>query len=338
MRAPAFWWRTGSSLQSLLLYPSSLIYGAVAGGRMRRPGLEAPRPVICIGNFTAGGAGKTPTAMAVAAILSSAGETPAFLSRGYGGRERGPILVSPALTARDVGDEPALLARFAPTVVSRDRPAGAALAAQTGASVIIMDDGLQNPSLIKDCAIAVVDGATGIGNGLTLPAGPLRAPMAAQWAAIDAVLVIGEGEAGARVARTAANFGKAVFSGRLVPDARDLTALADQPVLAFSGIGRPEKFFTTLREAGIVIGETRSFPDHHDFTAADIAALRHLAESRGLTPVTTEKDLVRLEGDWQGPAWKALSALGVSLVIENESAFRALLLARIAERPARATA
>jgi tetraacyldisaccharide 4'-kinase len=335
MRAPDFWWRAKPSLLSALLLPTSLVYGAIAAGRMRRRGEIAALPVICIGNFTAGGAGKTPTAIAVAEILAASGELPAFLSRGYGGREAGPLQVEPRHTSQDVGDEPRLLARIGTTIVSRDRPAGACLAVESGATAIVMDDGLQNPSLVKDCTIAVIDGAAGIGNGLAIPSGPLRAPMGAQWPAVDAVLIIGEGAAGESITLDAKRHGKRVFAGRLVPDEACLASLRDARVLAFAGIGRPEKFFDTLRASGIVVEETRSFADHHAYTAAEITTLMRLAESRGLTPVTTEKDMARLSGAASLPTWPGLSALPVRLRVDEETAFRNLLLRRIAERRTR---
>jgi tetraacyldisaccharide 4'-kinase len=291
----------------------------------------AALPVVCVGNFTVGGAGKTPTAIAVAELLAAAGEIPAFLSRGYGGTEPGPVQVRPTHTSREVGDEPCLLAGTAPVIVSRDRLAGARMAFEAGATLIVMDDGLQNPSLIKDCTIAVVDGPTGIGNARPLPAGPLRAPMEAQWAGIDAVVIIGEGAAGERVAVDAERLGKKVFTGRLVPDKSNLRPLRDARVLAFAGIGRPEKFFATLREAGIAVEDTRGFPDHHAYTAAEIDSLMRLAESRDLIPVTTEKDFTRLSGLGL-PNWPALTVLRVALQLDDVGAFRNLLLRRIAER------
>jgi tetraacyldisaccharide 4'-kinase len=334
MRAPNFWWRENPSLLSTLLQPASLIYDAVASRRMRKRGEVAALPIICIGNFTAGGAGKTPTAVTVAELLAASGETPAFLSRGYGGTEAGPIQVGPSHTSRNVGDEPCLLAGIGPVIVSRDRPAGARLALEIGATAIIMDDGLQNPSLVKDCAIAVVDGTTGIGNGYTIPSGPLRASMEAQWAAVDAIVIVGDGAAGERVARDGERHDKKVFTARLVPDEASLSALNDTRVLAFAGIGRPEKFFATLRESKIAVAETRSFPDHHAYTAADITALMRFAESHNLKPVTTEKDLARLSGRGL-PIWPALAALRVRLKIDDEGVFRNLLLRRIAERRTR---
>jgi len=336
MRAPRFWWRPSPSLQANLLRPAGMIYTSVAARRMRRPGEQADLPVICIGNFTVGGAGKTPTALAVAKILDAAGESPAFLSRGYGGRLRGPLQVRSTHTAFEVGDEPILLAGTAPTIVSRDRPAGARLSHEMGSTVVIMDDGLQNPSVIKDCALAVVDGAIGIGNGLTLPAGPLRAPMAAHWPAVDAVLVIGDGEPGRRVAEEAEQHGKRVFKARLEPAAESAEALRGKRVLAFAGIGRPEKFFDSLHACGAVVEATYSFPDHHRYKAAELAALRREAEARRLQAVTTEKDFVRIGGAQGREAWPDVMVLPVQLRIENEAGLRNLLLRRISERRLRA--
>lgn len=332
MRAPGFWWRSRSTVPASLLRPASLVYGAVAARRMGKRGARADLPVICIGNFTAGGAGKTPTALAVAEILEAAGESPAFLSRGYGGTLRGPVQVQARHGAREVGDEPLLLAAAAPAIVSADRPAGARLASEIGATVLIMDDGLQNPSLMKDCAIAVVDGATGIGNGLPLPSGPLRAPMEAQWPAVDAVLVIGEGAAGAAVARQAALLGKRVLKGGLVPDPRLAAMLEGQRILAFAGIGRPDKFFDTLRACGAILEEARAFPDHHPYDGSDLDRLRQDARARGLRAVTTAKDFARI-ASLNGPeAWEDLLVLPVRLRLEDEAGLRNLLLRRIGDR------
>ncbi len=330
MRAPRFWWQPSPSLRANLLRPAGLAYGSVAAIRMKRRGEQAELPVICIGNFTAGGAGKTPTAIAVATILDLAGENPAFLSRGYGGRLAGPVRVQPQHGAADIGDEPVLLSRTARTIVSRSRPAGARLAYEIGATVVIMDDGLQNPSLVKDCAIAVVDGATGIGNGLPLPAGPLRAPMGAQWPMVDAVLVIGDGDPGRQVALEADEHGKRVFTASLEPAPEAVTALKGRRIMAFAGIGRPEKFFDTLHACGALVDVTHAFPDHHPFKPEELAALRQEAESRGLLPVTTEKDLVRIAN--ASALWPELTALPVRLRIENETGLRNLLMRRINER------
>ncbi|WP_243372886.1 tetraacyldisaccharide 4'-kinase [Microvirga solisilvae] len=332
MRAPSFWWQNSTSFLANLLRPVSAIYGTVSSMRMKRQGERADLPVICIGNFTAGGAGKTPTALLIAEILDAAGESPAFLTRGYGGTLRGPLQVQPQHKAMDVGDEPILLAGMAPTIVSADRPAGARLAHEIGATVVIMDDGLQNPSIKKDCAIAVIDGATGIGNGLPIPSGPLRAWMSAQWPAVDAVLVMGAGAAGEAVARQAALLNKRVFKGNLMPDPGLANTLNGQKVLAFAGIGRPEKFFDTLHACGAIVVEARSFPDHHPYNRSDLEALRREAETRGLQAVTTEKDFVRIVSLNGSAVWEGLTVLPVRLHVDDEAALRNFILRKVGER------
>lgn len=333
MRAPAFWWAPRPTPLASLLRPISFVYGALAGRRMSRKGERANLPIICIGNFTAGGAGKTPTALAIAELLEGAGESPAFLSRGYGGRLRGPVQVQqPQYSPIDVGDEPILLAGMAPTIVSRDRPSGALLASEIGATVVIMDDGLQNASLLKDCSIAVVDAATGIGNGLPLPSGPLRTFMQAQWPAVDSLLLIGNGAPGEMLAREAALLGKRVFRGALVPDPTIAKSLEGKRVLAFAGIGRPEKFFETLHACGATIEVAKAFPDHHPYNAVDLDGLRQEARRRSLMPVTTEKDFVRVAAAARSEPWTSLSVLPVRLKIEDASGLRNYLLRRISDR------
>lgn len=324
MRAPAFWWRTPPTPLARALAPLGYLYGRLVVQRMSKRGAAAFLPVICVGNFTAGGAGKTPTALAVAELLRADGERPAFLSRGYGGREAGPLLIDAArVGAGDVGDEPVLLARSAPTIVARDRPAGAALAAGTGATVIVMDDGLQNPSLLKSLSLAVVDGTTGIGNGLPLPAGPLRAPLAAQWPRTNAVVVIGDGGPGDRIAGEAATRGRPVLRASLEADPAAAARLKGERVLAFAGIGRPAKFFESLAACGAIIVEARAFGDHHAYTAAEIARLAAEAQAGGLALVTTEKDRVRLEG--LGVPLAAVLTLPVRLAFEDPESVTTLL-------------
>jgi tetraacyldisaccharide 4'-kinase len=326
MRDPDFWWRDGS-LMAGLLAPLGMVYGAIAARRMARLGARAALPVICVGNFTLGGAGKTPTALWLAKVLQAAGENPCFLSRGYGGDDAGPKLVDPQTdSASQVGDEALLLARVAPTIVSRDRVAGARAA--TGASVIIMDDGLQNASLAKDFTLAVVDGRRGIGNGHVFPAGPLRAPLGAQLARSDALLIVGDGKNAAGVIAAAGE--RPILRGRLVPDEAALTALKGRNVFAFAGIGDPEKFFATLTQSGIPLTERRAFADHHRFTGEEAAELVMQAEHAGLTLLTTEKDHARMAGD---PALAALAeraqVLPVTLVVDEADALRALVLKKI---------
>jgi tetraacyldisaccharide 4'-kinase len=330
MREPAFWRSRG--LLPTLLAPSAALYGAVAGWRMSRQGERAAVPVICVGNFTVGGAGKTPAALAVAALLAAAGERPAFLTRGYGGSLPGPLRVDPERHgAAEVGDEPLLLARAAPTIMSRDRPAGARLAVEIGAGVVVMDDGLQNPSLLKDLSFAVVDAATGIGNGLPLPAGPLRAPLNAQWPRVDAVILVGDGEAGDALAREAERRGRPVLRARIAPDPAAVAGLGGRRVLAFAGIGRPPKFFETLEACGATVERRHAFPDHHPYTAAEVNGLVAEAAAEGLTPVTTEKDRVRVER-LDGAQAAAIVALPVRLVFRDEAAARTLLRAALERR------
>jgi tetraacyldisaccharide 4'-kinase len=321
MREPAFWWKPG---RGFLLTPLALVYGTVAWLRLRSKGRGAGVPVICLGNLTVGGGGKTPTALAVARILLAAHTRPFFLSRGYGGRLGGPLLVNPSNhSAADVGDEPLLLARLAPTIVARDRLAGAEAARANGAGVIVMDDGFQNPSLNKDLAIVVVDGRRGIGNRHMIPAGPLRAPLRAQLKRAHALLVVGPPGGAAAIIKLAARRRLAVFHGRLEPDRQTLAALSGRKVLAFAGIADPEKFFATLTEAGVVVAEQRSFADHHPYTAIEARMLMAHADDKNLVLITTEKDHVRLAGN---PKLAELAArtlvLPVRLVIDEEDAFR----------------
>ncbi|MCC5978434.1 MAG: tetraacyldisaccharide 4'-kinase [Salinarimonas sp.] len=295
MRAPAFWQRVPPHPFARLLAPLAALYGRFAGWRMGRVVEHSALPVICVGNFTVGGTGKTPVALAVAALLEEEGERPCFLTRGHGGSLRGPVAVDPAThDHREAGDEPLLLARAAPVIVSGDRPAGANLAGQTGATAIVMDDGFQNPALGKDLSLLLVDGAVGVMNGLCLPAGPLRAPLARQWEHADALIVMGEGAPGEVLAEDARKRGLPVFEATLVPDPQVVERLRGGRYLAFAGIGRPAKFFETLDRAGLDVAESRSFPDHHVYREQEIAELRARAQREGLRLITTEKDAVRL--------------------------------------------
>jgi tetraacyldisaccharide 4'-kinase len=326
MREPAFWWqRNGGQL----LAPIAGIYGAIAAMRLRSPGQKLGIPVICVGNLTVGGAGKTPAALTVGRLLLAENKHPFFLTRGYGGRLAGPLRVDPAVHgAADVGDEPLLLAELAPTVVARDRRAGAGTAKRDGADVIVMDDGFQNPSLAKDLAILVVDGRRAIGNGRVFPAGPLRAPLEVQLARAQAVLVVGapSDDVGSLVDR-ARRHGSAIFHGSLEPERASLDAIEQRRVLAFAGIADPEKFYSTLLDAGVAAAERASFPDHHRYTPADARNLIARADAAGLALVTTEKDYARIAGEASLAALAARSnILRVTLQVREESDLRRLLL------------
>lgn len=320
MKTPAFWHPPPDAAAkahpaATLLAPFGALYEAAGALRraLTRP-VALPVPVICVGNVSAGGAGKTPTALALLRRLSARGFAPHALSRGYGGSAKGPLQVDPAIhDAALVGDEPLLLAAVAPTWTARDRAAGALAAVAAGAGCLVMDDGHQNPALRKDLSIVAVDGGAGFGNRRVMPAGPLRESVAAGLARADMVLVIGDDRYGA--AAEAAAAGLPVLTGRLVPDPAAAAALRGRRVFAFAGIGRPEKFFDTLREIGAETVETLSFPDHHPFTAAEIDDALKRAAALGAVPVATVKDRVRLPPDRR----EAVAALPVDLVLDDET-------------------
>jgi tetraacyldisaccharide 4'-kinase len=329
---PPGWWYgilASDRLKAALLEPAGFLYGAAVKARFARTTpYRSALPVVCIGNFTVGGAGKTPLALAVAGMLREMGRAPAFLTRGYGGRLTGPHRVDADRDgAGDVGDEALLLARAAPTVVARKRPDGAMAIEAIGADVIIMDDGFQNPSLVKDFALIAVDAQAGLGNRRVFPAGPLRAPLEFQTARASAVVMIGAD------ANHAGSIGSATlpgFAARLEPSG-DTAWLRAQPILAFSGIGRPAKFFETLKRNGAVIAGEQPFPDHHVFTAAEAKALLGRAENSGALLVTTEKDWMRIPAD-EGPLGhlrEAARPLPVKLVFsgDGEAQLRARLQA-----------
>ena len=323
MREPAFWHRPTSWIASLLS-PLAALYGAVAARRMRRPGADAGIPVICVGNYHVGGAGKTPTVLALAKLLRELDERPVVLSRGYGGRLEGPVKVDrDRHSAADVGDEPLMMAASLPVVVSRDRAAGLALARAQDASVILMDDGFQNPSVAKNVSLIVIDAMRGVGNGRVIPAGPLRAPLSPQLARTDALVVVGEGSAAAKIAADLASRGKPVLSARLKPDQASLAALGGERVLAFAGIGDPARFFNTLRSSGVDVVRSRAFADHHAFTADEIEQLTAGAKADALTLVTTEKDLARLRDPRGMPASaQAIVPFAVTMQFDDGAALR----------------
>lgn len=299
MKTPSFWYRPPGAAARLLA-PLGALYGFMTARRMACPGERPPLPVLCVGNFVAGGAGKTPTVIALAAVAGRAGLSVCCVTRGYGGSLEGPVMVDlDHHTAALVGDEALLLARAAPTVVCRDRQAAMALAAQSRFDLAIMDDGFQNPSITKSLSLVVVDGAVGVGNGHCLPAGPLRAPLALQLPLTDAVVVLGEPAGALGVIRAAARAGRAILRASL--EQQGIEAFRGRRVYAFAGIGRPEKFFDQLITAGIEVVEARGFPDHHAYTGVEAREILVRADDLGALPVTTEKDAVRIAHAAAGP-------------------------------------
>ena len=330
MREPAFWHRP-RSLKSHLLRPLAALYGAVAARRMMRNGLDAGIPVLCIGNYHVGGAGKTPTVLALTKVLRDLGETPVVLSRGYGGRLKGPVMVDRERHgAEDVGDEPLMMVSDVPVAVARDRLGGVALARSQGATVILMDDGFQNPRISKDASLIVIDSERGLGNGKVLPAGPLRAPLTLQMSRTDALIVIGDGHAADAVATALAARGRPVFRARLKPDAASVAALFGKPVLAFAGIGDPDRFFRGLRGSQIDVVRAQPFADHHMYSQGEIEALRAEAKRDQLVLVTTEKDLARLRGKEGLPGWaNEIVPFAITLEFDDPAQLRRFISDRL---------
>jgi tetraacyldisaccharide 4'-kinase len=329
MRAPEFWWQPRPNIAARLLAPLGWIYGAVTMWRMVQRGQRIELPIFCIGNFVAGGAGKTPTAIAIAERLLAKGERPVFLTRGY----RGKIAPMPCLvdalrhSAEDVGDEALLLARLAPTIIGGDRLASAQLARQMDASCLILDDGLQNPTLTHDLRLAVVDAKTGIGNGLCIPSGPLRAPISGQLTKVSALLFIGTAAGAAALRELAKASGKPIFGAKLVAKPEINASLRGQKVFAFAGIGLPEKLRATLEGLGADVVGWQAFADHHRYSLKVLQRLQGKAADLKACLVTTEKDLVRI-----APLLAKLDkkmpmpvALPVTLVFDDEGLLDQLL-------------
>lgn len=325
LKAPAFWFVAPPTRAARALAPVGALYGALAARRMARPGARVAAKVVTIGNFVAGGAGKTPCALALARLIGADGL--AFLARGYGGRAgAGPLRVA-APDATLYGDEPVLLSETAPTYVGADRVSAARHAIADGARVLVLDDGLQSRRVEPDLALAVVDGATGAGNGLCLPAGPLRAPLSDQLRHVDALIVVGAGAAGDRVVAAAR---VPVFRGRLEPRASACT-LAGKKVVAVAGLGRPEKFFATLEEIGADIVGRHAFADHRRYTRREAETIAREAAAAGATVVTTRKDFVR----WPEGAARPF-VVEVDLAFEEEAAVRDFVMRRLSAGRARA--
>ncbi|MDR6434420.1 tetraacyldisaccharide 4'-kinase [Brucella pseudogrignonensis] len=324
--APPFWWGK-PDWRALSLAPLSWVYGAVAGRRLLKA--EPPKiaaPVLCIGNFTVGGAGKTPTAIAFAKAAKERGLNPGIVSRGYGGDYKGLHIVDPSNdSARHVGDEPLLLARHAPVALCPDRLKSAQELLARGCDFIIMDDGFQSARLHADFALLVVDSTRGIGNGKVIPAGPLRAPLTDQMRKTDALLRIGKGSEADNVVRQASRAGRAVYDAQLIPSS--LTEVSGKRWLAFAGIGNPSKFFASVQQAGGDVVEGQTFPDHYSYQPDDIRRLIDTAEKLGTGLITTAKDHVRLETmrDVPDDFIRKLAVLDVDLEFERKDALRQIL-------------
>jgi tetraacyldisaccharide 4'-kinase len=321
VKPPAFWTEKGPL--AALLAPLGSLYGRIVSHRARRPGTRLDVPVLCIGNATLGGSGKTPVVRSLARILADEfGLVPHVVTRGYGGRVRSTTRVDPAShDAAAVGDEPLLLARDAVVWVGRDRLASARAAVGAGAAFILMDDGFQNPGLAKSASWLVVDGPAGIGNGRVFPAGPLREHFADAALRAEALVMIGPDRQ-----LLGAGTGLPVLAAELRHPPAALAALAGRPLLAFAGIGRPAKFFESLTAAGLQLAGTSTFPDHHPFTGTELAELRAAAGRSGATLVTTEKDLVRLPPEQR----RDVVTIPVTICWRNREMVRGLLKGLIA--------
>jgi tetraacyldisaccharide 4'-kinase len=324
MRQPDFWRRDNGLAR--LLDPLGRIVGAITTQRATaKPVFRPDAPVISVGNLTVGGTGKTPVAISLVARLLARGGSPAVILRGYGGRVKGPLRVTRDMHVIDVGDEALVHAAHAPTWVARNRAAGARLATQAGASVLVLDDGHQHPGIAKDLALVVVDGRAAFGNGRIVPAGPLRETVADGLARADAIVLMGD-DAHDLAHRLGDRL--PILRADLVAGP-DHASLRGQKVVAFAGIGDPRKFFATLEAIGARVVARHPFDDHHDFAEADIQPILDEAFAVGAIPVTTAKDAVRLVPDQR----QQVNVLSVDVAWENESALEALLDRVIATKP-----
>ena len=323
MKAPDFWRANTHSPWPVILTPASWLYRAAdrinrAIQRMDVVGV----PVICVGNIVAGGAGKTPVAIALARLFLSEGLQPHFLSRGYGGTLQGPVrVVQDVHQFDDVGDEPLILAQTAPTWVAKDRRQGATAAAAAGADVIIMDDGFQNMTLEKDFSLLVIDGGYGFGNTRLLPAGPLREPIDDGMARADAVIIVGK-----QTVYSPVKLEIPVFKATLVP-VQSSDVVGTEKVVAFAGIGRPPKFFDSLRYAGFDLIESFSFADHHVYKQHEIMKMVEVATRHDAVLMTTRKDFVRLSLE----AKMMVTVFDVDLQFEAPEKLRQMLLSAVSK-------
>lgn len=324
MRTPVFWHAGKGGLLKMALTPVGWIYRLAArlarrkkGGRAYKPNI----PVICVGNLVAGGQGKTPVVDDFLRRISARGLDVHALSRGYGGALKGPVRIDPKRhEASRAGDEPLLLCRTAPVWIAGNRAAGARVAIEHGAEVLVMDDGFQNAMIDKTASVIVIDGGFGFGNGATIPAGPLREPISDGLDRADAVVIIGPDDHDVEAAVRSRAPGLRILKARVRPTEGAAT-IEGKNVFAFAGIGRPEKFYRTLEELGCDIRARRNFGDHHPYGRADIQPILDRAKDLGAIPVTTAKDFIRVPGDRRGE----IVALHIELAWENEQEVNAFI-------------
>lgn len=309
MKTPFFW--TEKNIISTLLMPLGWLYGSATKLRfMFKKTRKADVPVICVGNLTAGGTGKTPVSLSIAQILQNMGNKPFFLTRGYGGKIKNIQVDASIHTAKQVGDEPLLLADAAPTIVNPDRYQGAVLAVKNGADCLIMDDGFQNPGLFKDLSFLVFDGISGIGNGLCVPAGPLRESFDAGLKRAQALIILGEDRH-----CLAQRVNLPIFYGRIKEIEPQYN---NRGVLAFAGIGRPQKLYDSLQKCGLKVIETIDFPDHHQYQRHELEQLIKRAAEKKLDIYTTSKDFVKIPQDMQNH----FNVLSIKIDWQDEDALR----------------
>ncbi|MEC8642503.1 MAG: tetraacyldisaccharide 4'-kinase [Pseudomonadota bacterium] len=315
MKTPAFWSHRGAAAIALL--PLTLLWRA--GGALKQATARPHKPaipIICVGNLTAGGTGKTPLVGWLADRMRERGWQPAILTRGYGGSASGPLWVDPDThDAGFCGDEPLMLADGRPVMVARDRAAGARTIAAGGTyDLIVMDDGMQNPTVQRTLTIGVFDGGSGVGNGWLIPAGPLRTPLASGLRQLDIAVINGADET---KLTPRLSHKMPVFDAALRPEASVIEALADTPLLAFAGIGRPARFFAGIEAIGGQIAKRLSFADHHPYSQQDLAQIQEDAQRHGAEMITTQKDWMRLPADWRA----RVAMLPVSADMADEAGF-----------------
>ena len=321
MKTPKFW--NNKNWLSTLLMPIGTLYAAATAYRMKNNVPQTTvKPVICIGNLTAGGTGKTPVAISIAKILQSCGYNPNFISRGYGGTLRGAIVDNKVHTAQQVGDEPLLLSKQAPVSINSDRFDAAQKAVENGADIIIMDDGYQNPGLKKDISFLVFDGVFGVGNARPIPAGPLRENFNKGLKRADAAIILGEDKTNLEEKLKKIT----VFKGKteaIKPD------IKNENIIAFAGIGRPQKLYNSLKEAGFNILKTFDFPDHHYYSKKELQDMIEAAKNLKADIYTTSKDMVKIPVKMR----KEFKVLEIEIKWEDEDSIKEFIINRISCYP-----